>query len=90
MDPTWIARFRSPVLEADVFVFRGPYIDVAAFRPNALELGAFVGGEENFNGARLVAMLNDMAAASRGGPLRLRRALDCLDSSRLINWRSDM
>jgi hypothetical protein len=35
MDPTWVLQFRSGQLEANVCLFRGPYLDVSAHRPSA-------------------------------------------------------
>jgi hypothetical protein len=68
MDPTWIARFRSDAFEAELRVFYGPYVDVSAFQPNAPGRGYLVGGEEAVTGERLVQMLNDLAAATKGAP----------------------
>jgi hypothetical protein len=69
MDPTWVLRVRSEQLEADVLLFRGPHLDVSAYRPSDLEAGAFVGGEDGLSDARLVQMLDGLAAASLGADL---------------------
>jgi len=69
MNPTWVLRLRSAQLEADVFLFRGPYLDVSAYRPSASEAGAFVGGEDGLSGARLVQMLDGLSEAALGADL---------------------
>jgi hypothetical protein len=78
MDPTWIMCFRSGHLDADVCLLRGPYLDVAAARPDAPEKGLLVGGEEGegLSDLRLVQMLDGLADASLGADLPewLRRA----------------
>lgn len=69
MDPTWVLRLRSELLEAHVCLFRGPFMDVSAFRPTAVEAGAFVGGEEGLSDARLIQMLDALADAGMGADL---------------------
>jgi len=78
MDPTWIVSFRSEYLDADVCLFRGPYLDVSAARPSAPEKNVLVGSEdgEGLSELRLVQMLDGLADASLGADLPewLRRA----------------
>ena len=69
MDPTWILQLRGAQLEADVYLFRGPHLDVSAYRPSAPEAGMLVGGEDGPTDARRVQMLDDLAAASLGADL---------------------
>jgi hypothetical protein len=69
MDPTWVLRLRGGQLEAEVFLFRGPYVDVSACRPSAPEAGAFIGGEDNLSDARLVQMLDGLSEAAMGADL---------------------
>jgi hypothetical protein len=69
MDPRWIAHFRSDHFEAELMVFYGPVVDVSAFRPQSVDLGYFVGGEEGVSDERFIEMLDDLAASARGGPV---------------------
>lgn len=69
MDPTWVVRFRGQHLEADASLFRGAYLDVSASKPGDVQGSLLVGGEGELTAARLIAMLNDLAAASQGSPI---------------------
>jgi hypothetical protein len=69
MDPTWILRIRTAFLDAEVILFDGPRVDVAAFRPTAADDGMYVGYPEDVTAARLTAMADELAAAGRGAAL---------------------
>ena len=69
MVPRWILTIRRQELEADVYLFLGPSVDVSAFRPSDPDGGGYVGSEEQLSDARLIEMLDDLASASLGGPL---------------------
>lgn len=68
MDPRWIAHFRSVYFEAELMVFYGPMVDVSAFRPQNVDLGYLVGGEQGVSDERFIDMLNDLAACAGGDP----------------------
>jgi hypothetical protein len=68
MDPRSILSLRSADLDADVCLFPGMLVDVSVARPSDTGSGLFVGGEDGLTEARLIEMLDDLAAAARGGP----------------------
>jgi hypothetical protein len=68
MDPSWVVHFTGHHLEADASLFRGAYLDVSASKPGDVQGSFLVGGEGELTAARLIAMLNDLAAASQGSP----------------------
>jgi len=76
MDPTWMLRMSGHILDAEVHLFYGPHVDVAAFLPQRPDAGMFVGGEDGITGQRLVEMLDGLEKTSRGGamPTWLRAA----------------
>ena len=55
--------------EADVYLFRGPYLDVSAVRPHAPEAGAFVDGENGVSDARLIQILDGLSEAAVGAAI---------------------
>lgn len=69
MDPTWILNLRSHGLEADVYLFYGPVLDVSAFRPEDVHEGAFIGGAQDFTADRLLEMLDELGEAADGRAL---------------------
>ena len=69
MDPTWILRMSGPLLDAEVFLFYGAYVDISALLPQRPDDGMFVGGEDEITEQRLVMMLDGLDRVSRGGPV---------------------
>jgi hypothetical protein len=66
MDPTWLLRMSGELLDAEVCLFYGPRVDVAAFLPKQPADGMFVGGEDGVTGQRLVEMLDGLARVNDG------------------------
>jgi hypothetical protein len=69
MDPTWILRMSGPLLEAEVFLFYGPHVDISAVLTERSNGGMFVGGEDGITEQRLVAMVDGLDEMNRGGVL---------------------
>ncbi|MEU7903608.1 hypothetical protein [Actinoplanes sp. NPDC049118] len=66
MDPTWILRMSGPLLEAELHLFHGPRVDVAAFLTRRPQAGMFVGGEDDITEKRLTAMLDGLERMNLG------------------------
>jgi hypothetical protein len=69
MDPTWLLRITTPALDAEVYLFSGPRAEFAAFRPEAADEGMLVAYRDPLTESQLIEMVEDLAAAARGGPL---------------------
>lgn len=80
MDPTWLLHLTRRLIEAEVVLFYGPYVDIPVVRSTGSNDELYVGGESDITASRLVEMLDDLAAAERGAdlPSWLRRAPDGL------------
>ncbi|MFI6268536.1 hypothetical protein [Micromonospora zamorensis] len=68
------------LIEADVVLFYGPYVDISVLRSAGVEGELYIGGERDITANRLVEMLDDFAAVDRGAdlPSWLRPAPDSL------------
>lgn len=69
MDPTWVLSMTGEQLDAEVAVFHGPRVEVAAFRPAEADPDLYVRHEDGPTPARLTVMLDDLLAAGRGAAL---------------------
>ncbi|WP_203819990.1 hypothetical protein [Paractinoplanes ferrugineus] len=74
MDPTWLLRMSSESLDAEVCLFYGPRVDVAAFLPKQPADRMFVGSEDGVTQQRLVEILDELVRVNGGEvmPTRLR------------------
>ncbi|MGX6605786.1 hypothetical protein ACWKSP_27180 [Micromonosporaceae bacterium Da 78-11] len=80
MDPTWLLHLTGRLIEAEVVLFYGPYVDISVVCSTGSNDELYVGGERDITASRLVEMLDDLAAAERGAdlPSWLRPAPDSL------------
>ncbi|AGL19699.1 hypothetical protein [Actinoplanes sp. N902-109] len=69
MDPTWLLRISGDALEAELFLFYGPYVDVSALRSTRPQDDLYVGGENDITPSRLTEMLDELAAVQNGAPM---------------------
>ncbi|TDB74329.1 hypothetical protein [Micromonospora sp. KC723] len=80
MDPTWLLHLAGQLIEAEVVLFYGPYVDISVLRSAGAEDELYIGGERDITACRLVDMLDDLVAVDRGAelPSWLRPAPDAL------------
>jgi len=66
MDPTWLLRMSGDLLDAEVCLFYGPRVDVAAFLPKQPDDRMLVGSADGITGQRLAEMLDELARINSG------------------------
>jgi hypothetical protein len=69
MDPTWLLHLEGQLVEAEVVLFYGPYVDISVVRSGGSEDELYIGGESDITASRLVEMLDDLVAVNRGDEL---------------------
>jgi hypothetical protein len=69
MDPTWLLRLTTAVLDTEVYLFYGPRAEFAAFRPDAADEGMYVAYASPITEAQLIEMVTELAAAANGAAL---------------------
>jgi hypothetical protein len=69
MDPTWLLRLTTAVLDTEAYLFYGPRAEFAAFRPDAADEGRYVAYADPITEAQLIAMVTELAAAAHGADL---------------------
>jgi hypothetical protein len=80
MDSTWLLHLPGRLIEAEVVLFYGPYVDISVVRSAGSKDELYIGGESDITASRLGDMLDELAAVDRGAelPSWLRPAPDNL------------
>ncbi|EXG82284.1 hypothetical protein [Cryptosporangium arvum] len=69
MDPTWLLSFTGGSSDGQIALFRGPVVDVAAYRWARPHEGMCVGGAFGVADDHFDRMLDDLLAMDCGGPV---------------------
>jgi hypothetical protein len=67
MDPTWMVRITAPWRDAQLFLFRGPHLEVAWFDPRQPEAGPYVEGYDDVTPAAITAVLQRLTSQDGNG-----------------------
>ena len=81
MDPTWLLHLTSSCLDAEVIVFRGPFVEVASFDPSDADSGPRLEGFEGLTPQALRAILDDLGHRAGEARRTLKAAPMCRSSA---------
>jgi hypothetical protein len=65
MDPTWIVQLRDPRFEFELFLFRGPHVELNWFDPTVPQPAPEVAGYDDIVPSELAAVLDETVARLR-------------------------